>query len=78
MTLEVKTMFELLSGYSKRATLEIVWRNPDRVRSHRRRHTFEHTDKHAFYVLQEFVEDGWLGHWTTISNLEVAQGGRAA
>jgi hypothetical protein len=60
------------------ATLEIVWRNPERMRSHRRRHSFECTGERTLYILQEFVEDGQAGHWTTISDLEVVVGGRAA
>ena len=71
-------MLELISGYTKVGTLEIVWRNPDRARTNRRRHSFEPAGGHDLYVLQEFVEDGEAGHWTTISGLEVVVGGRVA
>jgi hypothetical protein len=61
------------------AKLEIVWRNPERVKhTTRRRHSLERGSNHALYVLQEFVDDGNLGYWTTISDLEVLVGGRAA
>lgn len=59
-------------------TLEIVWRNPNRVRPPRRRHMVECAGEQATYVLEEFVEDGFLGHWAVVSNLEVLAGGRAA
>jgi len=59
---------------SEAATLEIVWRNPNRVRSHRRRHSFEAAGERALYILQEFV----AGHWMKISDLEIVVGGRAA
>jgi hypothetical protein len=71
-------MFEILGGQKNKTTPEIVWRNPNPGRSHRRRHNFERTGERAVYILQEFVEDGWVGHWTTISDLEVVTGGRAA
>jgi len=61
----------------KTSTLEIVWRNPDRVRG-RRRHTPACAGDQCSYVLQEFVQDDHLGHWATISSLEVLPGGRAA
>jgi hypothetical protein len=54
--------------------LAIVWRNPNQVSAHRRRHNF----KQAVCTMQEFVEDGRLGYWTTIGDLEVLAGGRAA
>jgi hypothetical protein len=44
----------------------------------RRRHSLEKGSNHALYVLQELVDDGCLGYWTTISDLEVLVGGRAA
>ena len=58
--------------------LEIVWRNPQRVSTSRRRHTFVHEGKQRRYVLEEFVGDGYLGYWNTLSNLEVVAGGRVA
>jgi len=65
-----------MSNVKKISTLEIVWRNPNRVRG-RRRHTVA-CDDHCSYVLQEFVQDEHRGHWGTISSLEVLSGGRAA
>jgi hypothetical protein len=58
--------------------LEIVWRNPQRLSTFRRRHKFVHEGKQGLYVLEEFVSDGYLGHWNTLSNLEVVAGGRVA
>ena len=58
--------------------MQIVWRNPRPQRAHRRRHSLEGGGEHARYILQEFVDDGFLGYWTTISDLEVVAGGRAA
>ena len=58
--------------------LKIVWRNPYPVRPNLRRHTREFWGDRAFYVLQEFVDDGEAGHWATISDLEIVVGGRAA
>ena len=70
---------EISFGIRGISSLEIVWRNPNPVRVMRRRHCVECVDRAAhFYTLQEFVEDGDLGHWATISDLEVLQGGRAA
>jgi hypothetical protein len=60
------------------ATFEIVWRNPEPVKHTTRRHSLERSSNYALYVLQEFVNDGDLGYWTTISDLEVLVGGRAA
>jgi hypothetical protein len=61
------------------AKFEIVWRNPEPVKdTPRRRHSLEKGSNHALYVLQELVDDGCLGYWTTISDLEVLVGGRAA
>lgn len=57
---------------------EIVWRNPETVKAAPRRHSLEPSDKHELYILQEFVDDGYLGYWTTISDLEVLVGGHAA
>lgn len=71
-------MLEMMSGAKILATLEIVWRNPDRVRACRRRHNFERMGECNVYIMQEFVEDGQTGYWATISGLEVLAGGRAA
>jgi len=60
------------------AKFEIVWRNPEPVKHTTRRQSLERGSNHALYVLQEFVDDGNLGYWTTISDLEVLVGGRAA
>jgi hypothetical protein len=60
-------------------SLEIVWRNPNHVGTLRRRYSVERAeDSLHSYALQEFVEDGDLGHWMTISDLEVLVGGKAA
>jgi hypothetical protein len=58
--------------------LEIVWRNPQRVCTSRRRHTFVREGEQGLYILEEFVSDGYLGYWSTLSNLEVVTGGRVA
>ncbi|PYV76234.1 MAG: hypothetical protein DMG97_04600 [Acidobacteria bacterium] len=71
-------MMGILSGSKNVTTIGIVWRNPYQVRRNRRRHNFECAGEHAIYILQEFVQDGELGHWATISGLEVVVGGRAA
>jgi hypothetical protein len=71
-------MFEVLLGGTNVASMEIAWRNPKQVRQNPRRHTFEHAGERALYILQEFVEDGQTGYWTTLSGLEVVVGGRAA
>ena len=69
---------EMICGSKNVNTLEIVWRNPNPMCTHRRRHSFERGGEHARYILQEFVNDGDFGYWTTISDLEVVAGGRAA
>lgn len=63
---------------TKLVSLEIVWRNPNRVRAHRRRHSFQGASEHPVYIMQEFIEDGQNGYWTTVSGLEVVAGGRVA
>jgi hypothetical protein len=72
--ISLKTINQL----KKLNVLEVVWRNPSRLRAPRRRHKFESTGEQIRCVLQEFVEDGHLGHWATLSNLEILAGGRAA
>ena len=72
-------MMGILSGSKNVTTMGIVWRNPYQVRRNRRRHSVECAGEHAIYIQQEFVQDdGDLGHWATISGLEVVVGGRAA
>lgn len=71
-------MLGIVGGTKKLASLEIVWRNPDRMRACRRRHSFERRGECAVYIMQEFVGDGQTGYWATISGLEVVAGGRAA
>ena len=71
-------MLGVITGFSGVAAMEIVWRNPNAVRRHRRRHSFERAGERARYILQEFVEDGQTGYWTTLSGLEVVLGGRIA
>jgi len=60
------------------AILEIVWRNPRPVRYHSRRRSCKRESNRSLYLLQEFVADGFIGYWTTISALEMLPGGRAA
>ncbi len=71
-------MFKVLLGGAHVTSMEITWRNPNQVRQNPRRHSVERAGEHATYILQEFVQDGQLGHWATISGLEVVVGGRAA
>ena len=77
---EVRKMIplETINQTKKLAVLEIVWRNPSRLRAQRRRHKVESAGEQTRYVLEEFVEDGQLGYWATLSNLEIVAGGRAA
>ena len=75
---EAKVMLGIIAGSKKHASLEIVWRNPDRVHAYRRRRNFERVGDYVLYIVQEFVEDGQTGYWATISGLEVLAGGRAA
>jgi len=70
-------MLGVMTGFTRVAAMEIVWRNPNAVRRHLRRHSFERAGERARYILQEFVEDGQTGYWTTLSGLEVV-GGRMA
>jgi hypothetical protein len=58
--------------------LGIVWRNPNPVPVYQRRHNSEHTQERDLYTLQEFIQDGDLSYWVTISSLEVVEGGAAA
>jgi hypothetical protein len=71
-------MLGILIGTNRVAEPEIVWRNPNPVRPHRRRHSFVGTSEHLVYIMQEFIEGGQYGYWTTISGLEVVPGGWAA
>ena len=69
-------MMGMLVSSKKPASPEIIWRNPDRVYVHRRRHNFEGAGECALYAMQEFVQKGEIGYWVTISGLEVLAGGR--
>ena len=60
------------------AKFQIVCRTPEPVKHTTRRRGLERGNDHSLYALQEFVDDGNLGYWTTISDLEVLFGGRAA
>jgi hypothetical protein len=71
-------MLHVLFSIRPAPPLEIAWRNPNPVVRHLRKHSFAGTGKCAMYLQQEFVTDGEVGHWTTISKLEVVVGGRAA
>jgi len=75
---EAKTMMGISSESKTVTAMGIVWRNPNQVRRNRRRHSVERAGEHAIYLQQEFVQDGELGHWATISGFEVVPGGRAA
>ena len=66
------------TGLENPTALEIVWRNPNPLPVHKRRHNSEHTEERDLYTLQEFVQDGDLSYWVTISSLEVVVGGAAA
>lgn len=48
------TALEIICGFKPR--LGIVWRNPNTVRRHHRRHTLEEGRQRTLYILQEFVE----------------------
>ena len=60
------------------AKFEIVWRNPEPVKHTTRRRSLERGNNHSLCLLQEFVDDGNLGYWTNISDLEVLVGGCVA
>jgi hypothetical protein len=72
------TVLEIMCGRKSVTPLEIVWRNPQSPHSPPRRHSCERDGKHTHYLLQEFVDDGCCGYWTTISAFEVVVGGHAA
>ena len=65
-------------GLENPGALGIVWRNPNPVPVYQRRHNSEHTEERDLYTLQEFIQDGDLSYWVTISSLEVVEGGAAA
>jgi hypothetical protein len=71
-------MLQIISPVEKVTAPEIVWRNPNPVHRHPKRHSFERAGECARYVLQEFVMDGQVGYWAKVSDLEVLVGGRAA
>jgi len=74
-----KEVMGFVNGSKNQGTkVKIVWRNPHPVRAHRRRKNVERAGAPAMYLLQEFVDDGYLGYWATISDLEVLVGGRVA
>ena len=77
---EAKTMIseQTINNLRESSDLAIMWRNPEKFLTHRRRHTAVGEGKVAKYVLQEFVEDGDFGHWADISDLEIVDGGQAA
>ena len=51
--------------------LQIVWRNPQPTRSHRRWEPFQEVSNSTLYIVQEFLSTGEHGFWCAISNLEV-------
>lgn len=53
--------------------IEIVWRNPQPVKQTQRKQSLEESSDHAFYAVQELVEDGYLSYWTTICDFEVLE-----
>ncbi len=71
-------MLQMMVGTKNVTALEIAWRNPNPVYRHPKRHNFEREGERGRYILQEFVMDGQVGYWATISDLEVVLGGRAA
>jgi len=72
------TAQQIICGRTGVSQLEIVWRNPHRLRGLSRRHSRERDSERTHYILQEFVENGYFSYWTTISDFEVVAGGRAA
>lgn len=72
------TALEMICGGRSKPKMEIVWRNGKSVRSSRRYHSFQRESERDVYLMQEYVEDGRFGYWSTISDLEVVAGGRAA
>ena len=69
-------MMGMLVSSKKPASPEIIWRNPNPVPAHRRRHNFEAAGDCGLYFMQEFVQESEIGYWVTISGLEVLAGGR--
>jgi hypothetical protein len=51
--------------------LQIVWRNPQPIRSRRRWEPFQEPSSSRLYIVQEFLSTGEHGFWCAISNLEV-------
>ena len=60
------------------AKLNIVWRNPETISPTLRKQTLDEQSDHDVYILQEFVQDGFLGIWIRICDFEVLAGGRRA
>lgn len=71
-------MLDIMCRRKRANTMEIVWRNPRLLCSRFRRRSCERDGQRTHYLLQEFVDDGYFGYWTTISAFEVVAGGRAA
>jgi hypothetical protein len=72
------TALEITSESKNISKLEIVWRNPNPVPVNRRCYCLESAGERPLYIQEEFLDDGHFGYWTTISDLEVMKGGRAA
>ena len=72
------TMLNAIFSAEHAPTLEIAWRNPSPVIRRVRQHSLAGTGECAIYIQKEFVTEGQYGYWTTISELEVVVGGRAA
>jgi hypothetical protein len=72
------TVQQIICGGKAVSRMEVVWRNPHRLRCHSRRHSRESNGGSTHYLLQEFVDNGCFSYWTTISDFEVVVGGRAA
>jgi hypothetical protein len=71
-------MLQIVFSNRQAHSLEIAWRNPKPVGHHFRKHICADDGECTKYVQQEFVTDGEVGYWKTISTLEVVVGGRAA
>ena len=58
--------------------LQIVWRNPERVRDRQRWEPLKQGPDSTVYLVQQFVSTGEHGLWSTTSSLEMVskqQGG---
>jgi hypothetical protein len=54
--------------------LQIVWRNPQPIRSRRRWEPLQEVLNSTLYIVQEFLSTGEHGFWCATSNLEVVSG----